>query len=521
MPLAAQSATSATSATQKPNLVVVLVVDQMRPDYFTRWGAQLTGGFARIHRDAAFFPAGMQDHAMTETAPGHSTILSGREPVHTGIVSNGRGIQFPAFPSLEGGAKDGAAPYRFQGTTLADWLMTADPDTRVLSVSRKSRAAILTVGRQKANVFWYGVTGFTTSRWYADSLPTWLTAFNARTKAAELARGEWRLLLPDSAYAERDSVLYEHGGTDIAFPHTWATSDKKASRLEALPVMDSLTLAVALDGARHLRLGRGESTDLLVVALSTTDAVGHAYGHESREMHDHILRLDRWVGAFLDSLNRVVPAARTIVALTADHGMNTTPESRRAAGDSLAGRVAMKRVTASLDAEISRRTHVNAGLEFEGGLLYADTVQLSSAGVNVDSVARAVAMQLESVAGIAHVYTARSLAAATDEDTDARRWRHSIPPVTQWLVAVVAKPDYALSDGDGAEHGTMHEESVTVPIALMGAPFKAGVYPTRARTVDIAPTLGSVLGLVLPTDLDGRVLEEALVNRQPHTAMRN
>ena len=38
MPLVAQSSAEA----QRASLVVVLVVDQMRPDYFTRWGSQLT-----------------------------------------------------------------------------------------------------------------------------------------------------------------------------------------------------------------------------------------------------------------------------------------------------------------------------------------------------------------------------------------------------------------------------------------------------------------------------------------------
>ena len=62
------------------SLVVLLVVDQMRPDYFDRFADQFTGGFARLRREGAFFTHGMQDHAITQTAPGHSTLLSGRPP---------------------------------------------------------------------------------------------------------------------------------------------------------------------------------------------------------------------------------------------------------------------------------------------------------------------------------------------------------------------------------------------------------------------------------------------------------
>src|SRR5215467_3934892 len=68
-----------------PRLVVLIAVDQMRADYLARYAAQWTGGFARIYHGGTVFEHGQQDHAATETAPGHSTMLSGRYPAHTGI----------------------------------------------------------------------------------------------------------------------------------------------------------------------------------------------------------------------------------------------------------------------------------------------------------------------------------------------------------------------------------------------------------------------------------------------------
>ena len=65
---------------ERPRLAVLIVVDQMRPDYFTRFGPQLTGGLKRILDEGTLFVDGRQDHGMTETAPGHSTLLSGRPP---------------------------------------------------------------------------------------------------------------------------------------------------------------------------------------------------------------------------------------------------------------------------------------------------------------------------------------------------------------------------------------------------------------------------------------------------------
>jgi predicted AlkP superfamily pyrophosphatase or phosphodiesterase len=119
-----QSATAqaaSRSAVGRPRLVVFLTVDQLRPDYLDRWARQLTGGLARLSQRGAFFPNAYQDHAITETAPGHASTMSGRFPRSTGIVRNSAGVEDPQAPLLT--SRDAAAsPYRFRGSTLIDWM---------------------------------------------------------------------------------------------------------------------------------------------------------------------------------------------------------------------------------------------------------------------------------------------------------------------------------------------------------------------------------------------------------------
>ena len=183
--VAAQAPAQPTSST--PSLLVFITVDQMRPDYFTRFESQLTGGLARLYRGGAVFTNAFQDHGITETAPGHASTMSGRFPRSTGIVQNSAGVEDPTAPVIGGGAP-GASPRRFRGTTLIDWLQKTDPRARALSVSRKDRGAILPVARNKQSVFWYAGTGnFSTSTYYADTLPTWVGQFNARRIPAQSA----------------------------------------------------------------------------------------------------------------------------------------------------------------------------------------------------------------------------------------------------------------------------------------------------------------------------------------------
>ena len=70
-----------------PKLIVTISVDQFSADLFAEYRNRFTGGFARL-LDGAVFPSGYQSHAATETCPGHSTILTGFRPGHTGIIAN-------------------------------------------------------------------------------------------------------------------------------------------------------------------------------------------------------------------------------------------------------------------------------------------------------------------------------------------------------------------------------------------------------------------------------------------------
>src|ERR687895_2034156 len=213
------------SAPPAPRLVVFVTVDQLLPVYFERYGRQINGGLARLHRNGAFFTNAYQDHAVTETAPGHASVLSGRFPRSTGIVTNALGVGDAQAPIVGGMPGAGASPYRFRGSVLIDWMRMKDARSRALSVSRKDRGAILPLGRAKQPTFWYPYDGFATSTYYGDTLPTWVQRFNARRIPQSYAGRSWTLLLGAAEYSEVDSVQYEGSrpGTDVVFPHVVPT----------------------------------------------------------------------------------------------------------------------------------------------------------------------------------------------------------------------------------------------------------------------------------------------------------
>jgi len=498
-----------------PRLVVVIVVDQMRADYLERFKGQFTGGLARMLRGGALFTEAYQDHAMSETAVGHATILAGRNPASHGIIRNSEGANDPGSP-LIGARGPGASPLRFRGTTLFDWLQVRSPDSRMLSVSRKDRGAILPVGRAPQMVFWFADGQFTTSDYYADTLPTWVRTFNARGVPAHAAGRAWEPLLPADSYPEPDFVPWERGGTDIGFPHRMPVDSVAARRMFiTMPWMDALTLDFALEGVRQAGIGRGPAPDVLAVSLSSTDAIGHTYGPDSREIHDQMLRLDRSLGSFLDSLAKLRDPRRTVVVLAADHGVTPFTGWSRQNGFPLADVVSVDSIVQALSNGLLLRLGPGPWIRFfDGGLLTMDRAGLAARGVNVDSVVGALATKIRAVHGVLRVDTPRSLAAVdTARDAVGRRWRNTVPDNVGAELMVTLEPRFVFGGANSAEHGLPSDDDTHVALLFWGMGIRAGTNTTRVSIVDIAPTLARLLGVEPTEPVQGRVLLEALLRR--------
>jgi predicted AlkP superfamily pyrophosphatase or phosphodiesterase len=506
--------------TERPTLIVLLTVDQMRGDYLDRFRSGFTGGFARLLRDGAVFTNARQDHGLPGTAAGHATIGTGRWPRSHGILRNVESVPDSASPLLEA-AGDGASPRGLQGTTLFDWIQARWPDARALSVSLKDRSAILPVGHARQHVYWYAGRIFTTSRWYGDSLPDWVRRFNRGLGPAQRPGRAWTLLRPRAAYPEPDSMPYENAG-DFAFPHGLPGDTlAAAAQMRLVPWGDSVTLALALEGVNRLRLGRGPGVDFLAVSLSVTDYVGHRYGPNSLEIHDQMLWLDRYLGQFLDALARRVPRNRTLVVLTADHGVTAYPEWTRENGDPAAAYI-NREVDTVLVEELARLTSAygrGRWIQYrEYGLVVFDRAGLRRVGVDPDSLAEVLAARLRPIEGILRVDTRRSLWAADSTVSDGvRRWQHHLAPDTPGDLMITPAENRVISRPGEARHGFATDADTWVGLVFSGPGIRPGRYAGRANTVDIAPTVAHLLGVAPLEPVNGRVLSEALAEGRRQT----
>jgi len=498
-------AAAQTPASTRPTLVVMITIDGFREDNLTKFGPQLTGGLARLTKGGSWFTNAHQDHGITETAPGHASVLSGRFPRSTGIMANRIGVADQNAPLLGFSGVLGASPNRFQGTEFFDWLKAADSKSRALSVSAKDRGAILPIGKSKQEVYWYPGDGeFTTSRYYADTLPTWVTKFNARLMPQSYAGKSWTPLLPDAQYKEPDSVSIEGAGKDFVFPHVLPNDpDQAASLVRATPFMDELIVAMALDGVTELKLGAGPSTDLLAISLSATDAVNHRLGPESKEAHDQVLRDDKIIGVFLDSLFKLRDQSKIMVVLSADHGFTPIPElapesmvphpTRASLADALAA--ARKRLA---DAKMD-----TLSIDVDQQIVLLDRSKFQGQRISAESILDTFEKTARTLPGIKRIDRFADLVKDSANDPVARRWSHQFPQGTNVELVATLTSGSLWGNFLVASHGSPYDYDSNVPVIFYGPGIPAKQRGDFIRTVDIAPTLAQLLGVKPLEKLDG------------------
>jgi hypothetical protein len=178
----------------KPKIVVGIVVDQMRQEYFYKFQERYTeGGFKRLMKDGFMMKNAHYNYIPTYTGPGHASIYTGTTPATHGIIANdwyvrrlGRTIycaEDSTVTAVGGAAENGnISPRNMYSTTISDELRFAtNKRSKVVGIAIKDRGASLPAGHL-GDAYWFdSITGnFMTSTYYYDSLPGWVQKFNEK-----------------------------------------------------------------------------------------------------------------------------------------------------------------------------------------------------------------------------------------------------------------------------------------------------------------------------------------------------
>ncbi|MBN2518948.1 MAG: alkaline phosphatase family protein, partial [Bacteroidales bacterium] len=180
---------------EKPKLIIGIVVDQMKYDYINVfWDNLGEDGLKKITTEGSFCKNARYNYLFTQASVGQATIATGTTPTYHGIISDywyDRLKDEVVFctddeecTTVEGSFEAGMmSPNKLLATTVSDELKLSNHfKSKVYGISLNPNAAILSSGHNADAAFWYDEKSgkWITSSYYLDSLPGWMRDFNGK-----------------------------------------------------------------------------------------------------------------------------------------------------------------------------------------------------------------------------------------------------------------------------------------------------------------------------------------------------
>jgi len=523
-----------------PKLLVGIMVDQMRPDYLTRFSPAFgPDGFNRLRHEGLECRNTHYNYIPTVTGPGHSSVYTGTTPRYHGIVGNSwydRRLRRDIYCTDDSTVQlvgtttkgMGVSARNQVSTTLGDELkMTYGGRSKVLALSLKDRASALPAGHMADGAYWLDVnTGdFISSTFYVPQLPAWVRDFNAQKKADAYRRQTWAPLRGPEAYRNSlpDSNRYERifkGKTAATFPYDLSKlAPQNPPAYESMytsPFGDDLLTDLALAALQATDLGRDDVPDLLAISYSSPDAVGHTFGPLSKEENDLYLRLDLEIARLLQALDKTVGKGNYAVFLTADHGASEV--TRYLADHQLpVGSLDRRAVYQAASAYLAAQLGPGQWLETErNNMYYFNRPLLAQHKIELARAQALLAEFLRDQPGVAQVNTTTQLLNAGYTTGLEARLQMGLYYPRFGDVRYELMPGWTGDIGVGASHGTGYAYDTHVPLLWWGPGIPAGVVSYAPHTItDIAPTAAMLLNSKLPNACTGQPIMEVLSPQVP------
>ncbi len=515
---------------ERPELIVAIVIDQMRYDYLYRY-FDLYGddGFKRLMREGYHFHNTNYSYIPTYTGPGHASIFTGTTPSVHGIIANnwfdkesGSSMYVVQDLSVNGvgtDSKDGQmSPRNMLTTTFADeWRLFSNFRSKSIGIALKDRGAILPAGHTANAAYWYegGSGKWVSSTFYMDKLPRWVNDYNKRKRPVTLVQQNWEPALPLEQYrvvSSEDDNPYEGpfmGQARPTFPHNLPVIYKRlgTNLIKNTPGGNTITFEMGMAAIEAEKLGQRGITDILTLSFSTPDYVGHQFGPRAMEIADIYVRFDRELGAFMRYLDQVIGEGKYTLFLTADHGAADNPsfmaDAKIPAG--IFTKDFGKEVDSLLAIEFGHANLISAYMNLQ---FYLNSERIEQAELSRAAIQQFIVNHSRSKKEILFAHTLEDY--LNNEFTQGLRGMNQLGIMDQRSgdVILTIHPAYLEMPWQktGTTHGTGYSYDTRVPLLFYGIGIPQGESFEQVEITDIAPTISNMLRMHQPNGSSGKSL---------------
>lgn len=533
LPMAAQAKTACvpTKVAPKPTHVLIIVIDQMRPEYVNLFNMT---NVRWLQQHGATFPNAYVGDVAAETVVSHNVMVSGQLPKHQGwsdeayrdannLLNGGAGamwvtgdLTFAQFSTLVT-----AANY----PKLADYLHAKYPGTKFACVGEKvypvetagAPNADIVVSLNKKYVDTFGV------QWRGPGagplVPTYLNASNPNSQATVEA---------NRFFVNTDTATNNYGTLTTA--PAWMYPEE-GNRY--VPGNDPAHLGGdtwAADAA--MTIMQNENWSGMLLTLGGVDKIGHMWGgglvdNTITSGPDAMVHMpfiaknaDEQVGRVIQKLRDLGELDSTLIVLTADHGQQTATNFY-GVNAAKAGDTNWYYGSSVNDGDIYlTASPALSPLLATGNVVFTYQSTAIETWLTDQSAAKKheAALAMRTLPGVIATYIRDgdhyNLDTATKTSTKMTLaefiwWRqHGQELVNAMAFDGAADVVGLLADNTGygvyGDHGGAQKGGQKIPMVIFGPGVKHEVNPAGFRLVDIMPTVLKTMGIPLTHAVDGR-----------------
>lgn len=517
---------------EKPELIIGLIMDQMRSDQLYRyWDKFGDDGFKKLMNSGTVMNQAGFHYYNTQSGPGYATIATGTQPSVHGIVSNDwYGILKDDLTHCTGDISATAvgghfelgqySPGNLMVSTFSDEMkLSGNSQTKVYSIGWSNESAILSGGHAADAAFWIDPLNgkWMTSSHYKDSLPAWVQQFNEKKFPDIYLERIWSPLLPLEEYTEY--FVYNSDADNPIIRKSYLPIDlEKSSRidrrtrdysmLQETPFGNTLILDMAMTLLHEKQLGKDQYTDYLAINLPAMGPVSERYGQESIELEDVFLRLDQDLAHFLSSLDDLIGKNKVLIFLTATHGMNNDPKYlkyRKLPAGEFDGKQALSLLRSYLNVKLGRGEWIKGYYENQ---IYLNRVLIEDSKISLDEVRKEIANFMIQFEAVAHATSATTISSSYFPGGPNALIQKGYSPKRSGDVMVVLRSGWGLKGQ--SRMGTGYNYDRKVPLIWYGWKVGKNVIYRDIDIADIAPTISFFLNIPMPDACTGKPILDML-----------
>ena len=519
---------------EKPKLIVQLVVSQMRFDYISRyWDKFGDNGFKLLVNEGTYCRNARYNYLLTQAYPGLATIATGTNPSVHGIIADkwfnrntGNEVEATADDKVNTvGGSFFSGKYSAKNlvtSTFGDELKLNNANSKVVSIALDAGSAILLGGHSANGMYWFDTEKglWVSSSYYTDALPAWVDTFNSKGFAKLYTDREWKALQPIQEYEEADTAAVKSdekkkslaeklkGMMDGIIGKPQPKTDFKV--LLENPYGNLLTKDLAIAAVVGENLGADEHPDLLCITFSANRFIGGKFGPHSIEMEDTYLRLDRELAHFLEFINSTVGKENCLFILTSDQGVASTPdylEKSKIPGGYFDPKKAMILLGSYLNALYGQGNWITG---YHDKQIYLNRKLIEDSNLNLADFQQKVADFMLEFSGVSNSTTAHNLQNGNFANGIMVKFQNSYNQRRSGDVIINLEPGWVERNGKVTSANSPYDYDSHVPLIFYGWKAKRKSVLNPVYINDLAPTLSILLGITWPNGATGTPIKEMI-----------